>query len=123
MPNISATFTDEQGGGSGTVTQVDSGLWIDFVSITTSGVIGVNASAVVSNIGNWSSDKPSYLTISNNNVQELAINNSINLKESIVNVDTKINNNVSLLYPLSNPFSFYNVSSIPSFALISYFVA
>ena len=49
-------------GGTGTVTQINSGVFTTGGAITGSGTIDVNMTAVGGNLGNWSADKSSYAT-------------------------------------------------------------
>jgi hypothetical protein len=113
MSNLTASFTDNTGAGDGnnyptgisyqgTTTKTLymsrdglSNLTASFSDIdtynTTSEMLGV-CQLVTNSIGNWTSDKTSYNTTVQNNF---------------------------LFYGLSNPYGYYNSSSVPSFALQS----
>jgi len=61
--NGSVTCEIDSGGGSGTVTQIDSDQSLIGTPITTTGTLSVNLSYLIGNFGNWSADKPNYATL------------------------------------------------------------
>lgn len=92
--------TDNSGGGSGTVTQVDTGSFMTGGPITVTGTISLNSSGLVANIGNWSADKSSYSTTSQGDARWLqqsggTVNGNLVLNGNLTVIGSTITANVT----------------------------
>lgn len=99
---------ESDSGGLGTVTLVNTGDGLVGGPITSTGNISVNYSNIVSNIGNWSSDKANYNTTSELQTifAPIGTGDNASWNESYAN---------TLYYPLiNNPNGYYNVTTLPS---------